>query len=65
MFRDMHALIQARKIKRLPPKDPRSMITAAMLFTRYRDEQRFTQPPQPVFSALAILGRAAGVKLES
>jgi hypothetical protein len=31
-FRDMHRLIHEGKIKRLPPKDPRSAIYAAMLF---------------------------------
>ena len=31
-FRDMHRLIHEGRIKRLPPKDPRSAIYAAMLF---------------------------------
>jgi quercetin dioxygenase-like cupin family protein len=64
MFRDMHALIQAGKIKRLPPRDPRSMVAAAMLFARYPDEQRFTRPPQPVFNTLALIGRVAGLTIE-
>src|SRR5688572_24858486 len=40
-FRDMHRLIHEGKIKRLPPKDPRSAIYAAMLFasTRTRSER--------------------------
>ena len=31
-FRDMHRLIHEGKSRRLPPKDPRSAIYAAMLF---------------------------------
>jgi hypothetical protein len=34
----MHRLIHEGKIKRLPPKDPRSAIYAAMLFGKYPDE---------------------------
>src|SRR5262245_5338696 len=34
-FRGMHRLIQEGKIKRLPPKDPRSAIYAAMLIGEY------------------------------
>jgi quercetin dioxygenase-like cupin family protein len=63
MFREMQALIQAGTIKRLPPKDPRSIIAAAMLFTKYPNEQRFVQPPQQIFHALALVGRAARLKL--
>src|SRR5215208_673484 len=37
-FRDMHRLIHEGKIKRLPPKDPRSAIYGAMLFGKYPDE---------------------------
>jgi mannose-6-phosphate isomerase-like protein (cupin superfamily) len=64
-FREMHALIRAGKIKRLPPKDPRSAIYAAMLFGRYPDEMRTTKPPNGVFRMLALVGRALGFKLES
>jgi quercetin dioxygenase-like cupin family protein len=63
-FREMHALIQQGKIKRLPPKDPRSAIYAAMLFAKYPDEIRVTSPPNGVFTALAALGKALGFKLE-
>jgi mannose-6-phosphate isomerase-like protein (cupin superfamily) len=64
MFRDMHALIQAGTIKRLPPTDLRSIIAAAMLFTTYPEEQRFVQPPQQIFKALALLGRITRLKLD-
>ena len=57
-FRDMHRLIHEDKIKRLPPKDPRSAIYAAMLFGKYPDEIRATKPPNQVFKALALIGRA-------
>lgn len=62
-FRDMHALIRRGKIKRLPPKEPRSAIYAAMLFGRYPDEIRTTKPPNWVFRSLAFVGRALRFKL--
>jgi mannose-6-phosphate isomerase-like protein (cupin superfamily) len=62
-FREMHALIQQGKIKRLPPKEPRSAIYAAMLFTKYPNEIRVTKPPNGVFRALALVGRALRFKL--
>jgi mannose-6-phosphate isomerase-like protein (cupin superfamily) len=61
MFRELHALIQRGKIKRLPPKDPRSAIYAAMLFAKYPDEQRMVKPPQALFNALARIGRVLGL----
>lgn len=62
-FRDMHRLIHEGKIKRLPPKDPRSAIYAAMLIGEYPDEIRSIKPPNGVFKALAVLGRALRFKL--
>jgi mannose-6-phosphate isomerase-like protein (cupin superfamily) len=62
-FRDMHRLIHEGKIKRLPPKDPRSTIYAAMLFGSYPDEIRATKPPNQVFQALALIGRALRLKI--
>ena len=62
-FRDMHRLIHEGKIKRLPPKDPRSAIYAAMLFGKYPDEIRATKPPNQVFQALAFVGRVLGFKI--
>jgi mannose-6-phosphate isomerase-like protein (cupin superfamily) len=62
-FRDMHRLIHEGKIKRLPPKDPRSAIYAAMLFGKYPDEIRATKPPNWVFQALARVGRALRFKI--
>ena len=62
-FRDMHRLIHAGKIKRLPPKDPRSAIYAAMLIDAYPDEIRVTKPPNGVFRTLAVVGKALRFKL--
>jgi len=64
-FRDMHRLIHEGKIKRLPPKDPRSAIYAAMLFGKYPEEIRTTKPPNGVFKALALVGRALRFRLET
>lgn len=64
MFRELNALIKSGKINRLPPKDPRSMLYAAMLFANYPAEQRTTKPPQAVFKVLALLGTALGLKLD-
>jgi hypothetical protein len=63
MFRDTHRLIREGKIKRLPPKDPRSAIYAAMLFGKYPDEIRPTNPPNQVFQMLALIGRALRFKI--
>jgi mannose-6-phosphate isomerase-like protein (cupin superfamily) len=62
-FRDMHRLIHEGKIKRLPPKDPRSAIYAAMLFGKYAEEIRTTKPPNQVFQGLALIGKAARFKV--
>jgi glyoxylate utilization-related uncharacterized protein len=62
-FRDMHRLIHEGKIKRLPPKEPRSAIYAAMLFGKYPDEIRTVKPPNGVFRALALVGRALRFKV--
>jgi quercetin dioxygenase-like cupin family protein len=62
-FRHMHRLIQEGKLKRLPPKEPRSAMYAAMLFGRYPDEIRPTGPLNGVFKALALCGKTLGFKL--
>jgi quercetin dioxygenase-like cupin family protein len=62
-FRDMHRLIHEGRIKRLPPKDPRSAIYAAMLLGEYPDEIRSIKPPNGVFKMLAVVGRALRFKL--
>jgi mannose-6-phosphate isomerase-like protein (cupin superfamily) len=64
-FREMHALIGAGKIKRLPPKEPRSAIYGAMLFGKYPSEIRTSKPPNAVFRMLALIGRALGFKLDA
>jgi hypothetical protein len=60
----MHALIRAGTVKRLPPKDPRSAIYAAMLFSRYPDEIRVTGPLNGVFKALTLVGRALRMNVD-
>jgi mannose-6-phosphate isomerase-like protein (cupin superfamily) len=64
-FREMQGLIRSGKIKRLPPKEPRSAIYAAMLFGKYPQEIITKKPPNGVFKALALLGRGLGFKLDS
>jgi mannose-6-phosphate isomerase-like protein (cupin superfamily) len=62
-FRHMHKLIGEGKLKRLPPKEPRSAIYAAMLFNEYPDEIRATGPLNGVFKALALVGKALRFEL--
>jgi mannose-6-phosphate isomerase-like protein (cupin superfamily) len=64
-FRQLQDLIASGKIKRLPPKEPRSAIYAAMLFGKYPQEIITKKPPNGLFKALALLGRGLGFKLES
>jgi hypothetical protein len=59
----MHRLIHEGKIKRLPPKEARSAIYAAMLLDAYADEIRITKPPNGVFKTLAVVGKALRFKL--
>jgi mannose-6-phosphate isomerase-like protein (cupin superfamily) len=56
-FRHMHELIREGKLKRLPPKEPRSAIYAAMLFSRYPDEIRATGPLNAAFEGLTLVGK--------
>jgi mannose-6-phosphate isomerase-like protein (cupin superfamily) len=64
LFREMQAVISQGKIKALPPKEPRSAIYVAMLFGKYPHEIRVVKPPNGVFKALAVVGRALGFTLE-
>jgi hypothetical protein len=48
-FPDLHRLIHQGKIKRLPPKDSRSAIYAAMLFGKSPDESE--RPNYPTRSS--------------
>lgn len=57
-FRHLHKLIQEGKIKRLPPKDPRSAIYSSMLISAYSDEFRATGPMGFVMKATALVGKA-------
>jgi hypothetical protein len=61
----MHRLIQQGKIKHLAPKEPRSGIYVAMFFCAYPDVIRTTKPPAGLFKALARLGRALGLRLDT
>jgi hypothetical protein len=56
-FRDMIRLIDEGKVERLPPKEPRSAIYAAMLFAGYPDWIRATGAPGLVFATLARIGK--------
>ena len=62
-FRQMNGLIHAGKIKRLPPKEPRSAIYAAMLFDRYPDVICVTGPLSGVFKTLALVGKTLRCEL--
>lgn len=62
-IRHTHKLIQEGKIKRLPPKDPRSAIYAAMLLTEYSDEFRATGPLGVVMKPTALVGKALRFQL--
>ena len=62
-FRQMNGLIHAGKIKRLPPKEPRSAIYAAMLFDRYPDVICVTGPLSGIFKALALVGKSLRFEL--
>ena len=62
-FRHMHRLIAEGKVKRVPPKEPRSAIYAVMLFEEYSDWSRPTGPVSGVFKALALVGRALRFEL--
>lgn len=62
-FRHMNRLIHEGKIKRLPPKEPRSAIYAAMLFVSYPDVIRATGPLSGVFKALALVGKTLRFEL--
>jgi quercetin dioxygenase-like cupin family protein len=55
-FQHMHRLIQEGKVKRLPPKEPRTAIYAAMLFGEYPDVIRATGPLNGVMKAAAFVG---------
>src|SRR5579863_10421402 len=62
-FRHLHKLIGEGKVKRLPPKEPRSAIYAVMLFDRYPDWTRPTGPMKGMFKALALVGKALRFEL--
>ena len=57
MFRELHALIRNGPLT-LPPRGPRAAIYGAMFFAKYKQEQLVTKPPQIVFDAMALVGRA-------
>jgi hypothetical protein len=64
MFRDFNAIIRTGKLTSLPPRNPRSLLYAALFFDKYSDAQRVTSPPQPVLGVLAKLARALGMGLD-
>ena len=62
--RTFHRLATSGRIKSLPPKDPSSLIYAAMLFTEYEDTQIVVKPPTVVLRFLAFVGRRLGYRLD-
>ena len=62
--RTFHRLATSGRIKSLPPKDPSSLIYAAMLFTEYEDTQVVVKPPAFFLRLLAFVGRRLGYKLD-
>src|ERR671911_12437 len=62
--RTFHRLATSGRIKSLPPKDPSSLIYAAMLFTEYEDTQVVVKPPTFVLRLLAFVGRRLGYRLD-
>lgn len=62
-FLDGGRLAAEGKIKALPPKDPRSAVYAAMLFTKYPEDIRATGPQYYIFRALTAIGRLFGFRV--
>jgi quercetin dioxygenase-like cupin family protein len=62
-FRHMQKLIGEGKVKRLPPREPRSAIYAVMLFDEYPDWTRPTGPMKGVVKALALVGKMFRLEL--
>ncbi len=62
--RTFHRLATSGRIKSLPPKDPSSLIYAAMLFTEYEDTQIVVKPPTFFLRLLAFVGRRLGYRLD-
>jgi len=62
-FLDGGRLASEGKIKALPPKDPRTAIYAAMLFTKYPEDIRATGPQYHLFRVLTAIGRLCGFKV--
>lgn len=63
-FRHFHRLVSTGAIK-LPPKDPRSLLHTAVLFSAYPRLQRTVKPPQAVFDALARIGRVLRLRVDA
>jgi mannose-6-phosphate isomerase-like protein (cupin superfamily) len=63
MFRTLHRLIAEGKVKSLPPKDPRSAVYAAMVFTSFPKEMKASGPIRGVFATLATIGKVLRFKL--
>jgi mannose-6-phosphate isomerase-like protein (cupin superfamily) len=59
-FIDGAALAAEGKITALPPKNAKSAIHAAMLFTKYADDIVAVGIERPVFRALSMVGRTLG-----
>jgi hypothetical protein len=62
-FRDLQRLIAEGKLKRLPPKEPGTVIYVALLFREYQDWTRPTGAAGAFMKAFAFTGKALGFKL--
>ena len=62
--RQFHRLVSSGTA-RFPPRDPRSLIYFAMLFSAYPEEQRAVRPPHASLRALAFVGRRLGYRLDA
>jgi len=61
----LHELVHSGKVRSLPPKDPRSIIYLAMLFTAHERTLVSIKPPRYVMRTLAFIGRLLGYRLPS
>ena len=59
----LHQLVHSGKVRALPPKDPRSVIHLAMLFTAHQRTLASVKPPQRLMRILAFVGRRLGYRL--
>jgi mannose-6-phosphate isomerase-like protein (cupin superfamily) len=59
----LHELVHTGKVRRLPPKDPKSVIYLSMLFTANERTLASVKPPQRLMRILAFIGKRLGYTL--